>query len=76
MQIVEIQWKDTTSCHEMMSFEDAVEHNPLTITQVGFLVLETNDVLILASEKVENGRFVRDITVIPRGNVTLISKLG
>ena len=75
MKVVEVQWRDTCSYSEMMSFDDAVAHDPMTVTQVGYLLQETEDVITLVSEMLEDD-FVRGITVIPRGSILIISKLG
>ena len=74
MKLVRVEWADATSfSNEWLDFEEIAKLHPDGYFSVGFLIEETEDVVVLAQSKAKVGYY--NIFKIPRGCVREITEL-
>ncbi len=69
LKMVLVRWIDSAGTDEQMSVADAASVEPLPMENVGYLVAEDEDKLVLAFGKVGGEEQVRCLMSIPRAMI-------
>lgn len=78
MNVVEVQWLDSVSEGRWHAKDDVIReatYDAMLHRSVGFLVHETEELILLAGSRGENGVMVADTMQIPRSAILHIRKL-
>lgn len=80
--LVEVVWVDATHLNKSPDLEIIEKHGLMYFSNVGYLILENDELIAICSAILEEGRMkyesednFRDVLLIPKGMIKKITKL-